>query len=225
MPGFEKPTGSLVPRAPSSCRWSTLHSVLILHGSKPGAALSDGSGFLLLATMRVPSYNDVQPLKRSRVASCGIRQRVQVGERGLAHLYVCANKVPRATPTTTAKRALAFDVGKEPQARLVFRPRGDSCRVSACSQPWETCYRFDLADHAWMSLMNCSAPQRGARSNDHAASHGPAALSTGVLERRHPSAGALRPSVVARAGPNNKANEKHGIGAASCQPSSATGVL
>jgi hypothetical protein len=55
----------LVPRAPSSCRfaaprcamrgasnparWGTLHSVLLLHGSKPGAALSDGSGFLLLA--------------------------------------------------------------------------------------------------------------------------------------------------------------------------------
>jgi hypothetical protein len=47
--GFAAPRCAL--RAASNpARWGTLHSVLLLHGSKPGAALSDGSGFLLLVS-------------------------------------------------------------------------------------------------------------------------------------------------------------------------------
>jgi hypothetical protein len=45
--GFAAPRCAL-RGASNPARWGTLHSVLLLHGSKPGAALSDGSGFLLL---------------------------------------------------------------------------------------------------------------------------------------------------------------------------------
>jgi hypothetical protein len=163
----------LVPRAPGSCRvrrapaarvrgtsnpsrWGTLHSVLPLHQSSPGAALRISSGFLLLALLSCSS-NESLELDTDAGAGAGALDLATLGDSGLRRVYGSTGNGSLGLPVAggldvdgdglgdVALGAMQASPGAVPGAGSIYLAWGDGTLSGAIDTaiPSERFVRFD----------------------------------------------------------------------------------